>query len=72
MFAMIDEERAFDILQLKQSASADEIVARCEALKSQYRKIKDETNDLKTQLDCQLKQIELDDVLIYLKRNRRI
>jgi hypothetical protein len=69
---MIDEERAFYILQLEHSASADEIVARYETLKSQYKQLKNETDDLKTQLACQLKQIELDDVLIYFRRNQRI
>lgn len=69
---MITEERAFDILQLEESASADEIVARYETLKDQYRRIKDETEDLRTRLAYQLKQIELDDVFIYFRRKQRI
>lgn len=69
---MITEERAFDILQLEESASAEEIVARYEILKDQYRKIKDETEDLRTRLAYQLKQIELDDVFIYFRRKQRI
>ena len=69
---MITEERAFDILQLDETASADEIVARYEILKDQYRKIKDETEDLRTRLAYQLKQIELDDVFIYFRRRQRI
>ncbi|MDR6566528.1 hypothetical protein SAMN05660461_3891 [Chitinophaga ginsengisegetis] len=69
---MITEERAFDILQLEESATADEIVARYEILKDQYRKIKDETEDLRTRLAYQLKQIELDDVFIYFRRKQRI
>ncbi|MEZ2441291.1 hypothetical protein QFZ51_000327 [Chitinophaga sp. W3I9] len=69
---MITEERAFDILQLEESATAEEIVARYEILKDQYRRIKDETEDLRTRLAYQLKQIELDDVFIYFRRKQRI
>jgi hypothetical protein len=69
---MITEERAYDILQLEESASPEEIVARYEILKDQYRKIKDETADLRTRLAYQLKQIELDDVFIYFRRKQRI
>ncbi|NSL89758.1 hypothetical protein [Chitinophaga solisilvae] len=69
---MITEERAFYILQLEQTASAEEIVARYENLKDQYRRIKDETEDLRTRLAYQLKQIELDDVFIYFRRKQRI
>ncbi|MBV7528979.1 hypothetical protein SAMN05444266_107280 [Chitinophaga jiangningensis] len=69
---MITEERAFYILQLEQTASAEEIVARYESLKDQYRKIKDETEDLRTRLAYQLKQIELDDVFIFFRRKQRI
>jgi len=69
---MITEERAYDILKLEESASAEEIVARYEILKDQYRRIKDETEDLRTRLAYQLKQIELDDVFIYFRRRQRI
>lgn len=69
---MITEERAFYILQLDQDATAEEIVARYEILKDQYRRIKDETEDLRTRLAYQLKQIELDDVFIYFRRKQRI
>lgn len=69
---MITEERAFYILQLEQTATAEEIVARYENLKDQYRRIKDETEDLRTRLAYQLKQIELDDVFIYFRRKQRI
>nr|WP_295869171.1 hypothetical protein [uncultured Chitinophaga sp.] len=69
---MITEERAFYILQLEQTATAEEIVERYEDLKDQYRKIKDETEDLRTRLAYQLKQIELDDVFIYFRRKQRI
>lgn len=69
---MITEERAFYILQLEETATAEEIVARYEVLKDQYRKIKDETEDLRTRLAYQLKQIELDDVFIYFRRKQRI
>lgn len=69
---MITEERAYYILQLEQTATAEEIVARYEILKDQYRKIKDETEDLRTRLAYQLKQIELDDVFIFFRRKQRI
>jgi hypothetical protein len=69
---MITEERAFYILQLKETATAEEIVARYEVLKDQYRRIKDETEDLRTRLAYQLKQIELDDVFIYFRRRQKI
>lgn len=69
---MITEERAFNILQLEETATAEEIVARYEVLKDQYRRIKDETEDLRTRLAYQLKQIELDDVFIYFRRRQRI
>ncbi|GEP94809.1 hypothetical protein [Chitinophaga cymbidii] len=69
---MITEEKAYDILALDQSATSEEIVARYQALKDQYKKIKEETVDLKTQLAYQLKQIELDDVFIYLRRCQKI
>lgn len=69
---MITEESALSILQLHDSATAEEIIARYEMLKFQYKKIKDETGDLKTRLAYQLKQIELDDVYIYFRRNQRI
>ncbi|MCW3462101.1 hypothetical protein [Chitinophaga nivalis] len=69
---MITEERAFNILELHESATAEEIVARYENLKDQYKKIKEETEDLRTRLAYQLKQIELDDVFIYFRRKQRI
>jgi hypothetical protein len=70
--AMITEKNALGLLQLDDSATAEEIIARYEALKFQYKKIKDETGDLKTRLAYQLKQIELDDVYIYFRRQQRI
>jgi uncharacterized protein (DUF342 family) len=69
---MITEKKAYDILALDQSATSEEIVARYQALKDQYKKIKEETEDLKTQLAYQLKQIELDDVFIYFRRCQKI
>lgn len=69
---MITEERAFYILQLEETATAEEIVARYEVLKDKYRRIKDETEDLRTRLAYQLKQIELDDVFIYFRRKQKI
>lgn len=69
---MITEEKAYDILALDQSATSEEIVARYQVLKDQYKKIKEETEDLKTQLAYQLKQIELDDVFIYFRRCQKI
>lgn len=69
---MITDERALSILQLDPCATAEEIVAQYEALKYQYKKIKDETGDLRTRLAYQLKQIELDDVYIYFRRKQRI
>ena len=67
-----NEENAYNILQLSDSATAEEIVARYEILKGQYKRIKDETGDLKIHLEYQLKQIELDDVYIYFRRKQRI
>ncbi|MBW8686425.1 hypothetical protein [Chitinophaga rhizophila] len=69
---MITDESALSILQLDRSASAEDIIARYETLKFQYKKIKDETGDLKTRLAYQLKQIELDDVYIYFRRKQVI
>ncbi|ACU58561.1 hypothetical protein SAMN05428949_3832 [Chitinophaga sp. YR627] len=69
---MITDESALSILQLDRSATAEEIMARYEMLKYQYKKIKDETGDLRTRLAYQLKQIELDDVYIYFTRKQRI
>jgi hypothetical protein len=67
-----NEENAYSILQLNDSASAEEIVAQYETLKGRYKRIKDETGDLKTHLEYQLKEIELDDVYIYFRRKQRI
>lgn len=72
LLTMITEERAFHILQLDETATAEEIVARYEVLKDEYRRIKDETEDLRTRLAYQLKQIELDDVFIYFRRKQII
>ncbi|SFE25614.1 hypothetical protein SAMN05518672_10574 [Chitinophaga sp. CF118] len=69
---MINEESAYSILQLNDAATAEEIIAQYEILKGQYKRIKDETGDLKIHLEYQLKQIELDDVYIYLRRKQRI
>jgi hypothetical protein len=69
---MITEESAFSILQLNDSATPAEIVAQYEVLKGRYKKIKDETEDLKTRLAYQLKQIELDDVFLYFRRKQMI
>lgn len=69
---MITEESALKVLQLDGSATAEDIVARYESLKDQYKKIKNETDDLKTLLAYQLKQIELDDVYIYFRKKQRI
>ncbi|WP_341838443.1 hypothetical protein WJU16_11430 [Chitinophaga pollutisoli] len=69
---MITEEKAYDILALDNTATPEEIVARYQTLKDQYKKIKEETADLKTQLAYQLKQIELDDVFIYFRNVQKI
>lgn len=69
---MITEDKAYDILALDQSATPEEIVSRYQTLKDQYKKIKEETDDLKTQLAYQLKQIELDDVFIYFRKCQKI
>ncbi|MBO9153233.1 hypothetical protein ACFOTA_13515 [Chitinophaga sp. GCM10012297] len=69
---MITEDKAYDILALNQTATPEEILARYQTLKDQYKKIKEETKDLKTQLAYQLKQIELDDVFIYLRTCQKI
>ncbi|RPD40455.1 hypothetical protein [Chitinophaga barathri] len=69
---MITEDKAYDILALDQSATPEEILARYQALKDQYKKIKEETEDLKTQLAYQLKTIELDDVFIYFRTCQKI
>ncbi|MGE7773565.1 MULTISPECIES: hypothetical protein [Chitinophaga] len=69
---MITEEKAYDILALDNSATPEEIIARYQTLKDQYRKIKEETADLKTQLAYQLKQIELDDVFIFFRNVQKI
>lgn len=69
---MITEENAYGILALDQTATPEEIVTRYQTLKDQYRKIKEEAEDLKTQLAYQLKQIELDDVFIYFRKCQKI
>ncbi|AWO01206.1 hypothetical protein DLD77_05630 [Chitinophaga alhagiae] len=69
---MITEDKAYDILALDQSATPEEIVRRYQTLKDQYKKIKEEADDLKTQLAYQLKQIELDDVFIYFRKCQKI
>lgn len=69
---MITEEKAYDILALDHTATPEEIIARYQTLKDQYRKIKEETADLKTQLAYQLKQIELDDVFIFFRNVQKI
>ncbi len=69
---MITEDKAYDILALDQTATPEEILARYQALKDQYKKIKEETEDLKTQLAYQLKQIELDDVFIFFRNCQKI
>lgn len=70
--AMITDDSALSVLQLDRSATAEEIMVRYEMLKFQYKKIKDETGDLRTRLAYQLKQIELDDVYIYFRKKQRI
>lgn len=69
---MITEEMAYGILALDNTATPEEIIARYQTLKDQYKKIKEETADLKTQLAYQLKQIELDDVFIYFRNLQKI
>ncbi|ASZ10667.1 hypothetical protein KTO58_22205 [Chitinophaga pendula] len=69
---MITDERAFIILQLDDTATAEEIVTRYQTLKLQYSKIKEETEDLRTRLAYQLKQIELDDAFIYFRSKQRV
>lgn len=69
---MITEEKAYGILALDYSATPEEILARYQILKDQYKKIKEEAEDLKTQLAYQLKQIELDDVFIYFRNLQKI
>ena len=69
---MINEESAYSILQLSDSATSEQIVAQYETLRGKYKRIKDETRDLKTHLEYQLKQIELDDVYFYFRRKQRI
>lgn len=69
---MITEEKAYDILALDPSATSEEITARYQVLKDQYKKIREETEDLKTRLAYQLKQIELDDIFIYLRNCQKV
>lgn len=69
---MITDEQAYFILDLEENATSEEIIARYEALRDQYKKIKEETEDLKTRLAYQLKQIELDDAFIYLRKCQKI
>lgn len=69
---MITDERAYDILQVDTAASAAEILAKYETLKFEYKKMREETEDLRTKLAYQLKQIELDDAFLYLRKLEKI
>ncbi len=69
---MITDERAYDILQLDNTASSEELLAKYENLKMEYKRMREETDDLKTKLAYQLKQIELDDAYLYLRKLQKI
>lgn len=69
---MITDERAYDILQLDNTATSEELLAKYENLKTEYKRMREETEDLKTKLAYQLKQIELDDAYLYLRKLQKI
>lgn len=69
---MITDDRAYEILQVEKTASSEEILEQYEQLKLSYKKMREETEDLRTKLACQLKQIELDDAFLYLKKLQKI
>ncbi|WP_133177496.1 hypothetical protein [Chitinophaga parva] len=69
---MITDDRAYEILQVEKTASSEEILEQYEQLKLSYKKMREETEDLRTKLACQLKQIELDDAFLYLKKIQKI
>jgi Tfp pilus assembly protein PilO len=64
---MITEAQAYEVLALTQQASKEEAIAKYHDLKEEYKKRKDDAADLRTQLELQLKIIELDDVFLFLK-----
>ncbi len=68
---MMTEESAYNILELEPTATVEEISARYQVLKKHYQKIKEGTNELKTMLAIQRKQIELDDAFIYFSSKQR-
>ncbi|PUZ28137.1 hypothetical protein DCC81_01255 [Chitinophaga parva] len=70
--SMITDDRAYEILQVEKTASSEEILEQYEQLKLSYKKMREETEDLRTKLACQLKQIELDDAFLYLKKIQKI
>lgn len=69
---MITDDRAYEILQVEKTASSEEILEQYEQLKLSYKKMREETDDLRTKLAYQLKQIELDDAFLYLKKLQKI
>lgn len=69
---MITDDRAYEILQVAKTASSEEILEQYEQLKLSYKKTREETDDLRTKLAYQLKQIELDDAFLYLKKLQKI
>lgn len=69
---MITDDRAYEIFQVDNDATSEEILEKYEQLKLSYKKMREETEDLRTKLAYQLKQIELDDAFLYLKKLQRI
>ncbi|HEY0271534.1 MAG TPA: hypothetical protein VGC22_00055 [Chitinophaga sp.] len=69
---MITDDSAYEILKVDKTASSEEILEKYEQLKLEYKKLREETDDLRTKLAYQLKQIELDDAYLYLKKLQRL
>ncbi|PUZ21256.1 hypothetical protein DCM91_17100 [Chitinophaga costaii] len=69
---MITDDSAYEILQVDKTASSEEILEKYEQLKSAYKKVRADTEDLRTKLAYQLKQIELDDAYLYLKKYQKL
>ena len=63
-------DRVYEILEVEQEATKEQLLERCRELKEKYEYIMDTTTDLRTQLKYQLKVIDVDDARFFLKSPR--
>ncbi|MHB1922799.1 MAG: hypothetical protein ACYCOO_11240 [Chitinophagaceae bacterium] len=63
---LMDKQQALQILELEGEEALGQLLVKYKQLKDHYSSIQSQSGDLKTQLACQNKLIEIDDAYLVL------